>query len=90
MRKRLEVLVDDGEYNAIRDASRKQRLTVSEWVRRALRQVLADEADAVETRLRAIVVASRHRFPTADIEVMLDEIEQGRALRSGTPPAARR
>ena len=81
MSKRLEVLVDDGEYTAIRDAARKQRLTVSEWVRRALRQALADEADAVETRLRAIANASRHRFPTADIEVMLDEIERGQALR---------
>ena len=90
MRKRLEVLVDDGEYSAIREASRKQRLAVSEWVRRALRQALAGEAAAVETKLAAIANASRHRFPTADIEVMLDEIERGRALRSGTAPAARR
>ncbi len=34
-----------------------------------------------ETKLRAIAEASRYRFPIADIEVMLREIELGRGLR---------
>ena len=36
---------------------------------------------AIETKLRAIAKASRHRFPTADIDVMLQQIELGRDLR---------
>lgn len=31
----------------------------------------------VDTKLRALARACRHQFPTADIEVMLDEIERG-------------
>ena len=36
----------------------------------------------VEAKLRAIAKAARHEFPTADIEVMLQEIEEGRWLSS--------
>ena len=32
---------------------------------------------AVDARLQALARACRHQFPTADIDVMLDEIEQG-------------
>ena len=36
----------------------------------------------VEAKLRAIAEAARHEFPTADIDVMLQEIEEGRRLSS--------
>ena len=39
----------------------------------------------VEAKLRAIAKAARHEFPTADIDVILREIEEGRRL----PPSRR-
>ena len=40
------------------------------------------ESTSVEAKLRAIAEAARHEHPTADIEVMLREIEAGRRLSS--------
>ena len=40
-------------------------MTIAEWVRQAL---------------RAIAEASRHEYPTADIETTLGEIEAGQRL----------
>ena len=53
-------------------------MAVAEWVRRALRKARSDQLETVEAKLRAIADASRHDFPTADIEVMLREGEAGR------------
>ena len=36
--------------------------------------------EAIEAKLRAIAKASRHNAPTADIEVMLEEIERGYSM----------
>ncbi len=57
-------------------------MTVAEWVRQALRRSRDEKTGAVEAKLRAIAYASRHEFPTADIDVMLGEIEAGRRLNS--------
>ena len=75
MSRRLQVLLDDEEYRAIQAAARRQRVTVSEWVRRALRQARVEHQGVIDAKLRAIAKASRHEFPTADIEDMLREIE---------------
>ena len=75
MSKRLQVLLDDEEYRAIQAAARRQRVTVAEWVRRALRQAQSHHQRTVDAKLRAIAKATRHEFPTADIEDMLQEIE---------------
>ena len=53
-------------------------MSIAEWVRQALaharrREPLGD----VEKKLAAIRAAAKHEFPTADIETMLAEIEQG-------------
>ena len=77
MRKRLEVLLDEEEYKEIQRAARRQRLTLAEWVRQALRQARSGHPGSVEAKLRVIADASRHDFPTADMEVMLQEIEAG-------------
>lgn len=78
MSKRLQVVLDDEEYGRIERFARRERMTVSEWVRRALRQ--AGEAQpSVDAgrKLAAVRAAVRHEFPTADIEQMIREIEQG-------------
>jgi len=77
MSKRLQVLLDEDEYSSIREAAYSQGMTVSEWVRQALRRARDDQPGTAEAKLRAIADASRHSFPTADIETMLTEIEAG-------------
>lgn len=81
MQKRLQVLIDEDEYLEIRAAARRQRVTVAEWVRQVLRKAKSEQPGTVETKLRAIAYASRHQFPTADVDVMLQEIEAGQRLR---------
>ena len=78
MAKRLQILLDEEEYSEIQAVARRRRMTLAEWVRQALRKAKADDPATVETKLRAIADASRHEFPTADIEIMLREIESGR------------
>ena len=75
MSKRLQVLLDDEEYRAIRAAARRLGVTVAERVRRALRQARVEHQRTVDAKLRAIAKATRPEFPTADIEDMLREIE---------------
>ncbi|MCY4454889.1 MAG: antitoxin [Chloroflexi bacterium] len=80
MSRRLQVLFDEEEYREIQVVARRHRLTVAEWVRQALRKARDDDPGSVEARLRVITEASRNEFPTADIEVMLDEIAAGQRI----------
>ena len=80
MSKRLQVLFDDEEYQEIQAFARRSRMTVAEWVRQALRQARHDDPATVETKLAAVAEAASHEFPTADIDVMLREIEAGHRL----------
>ncbi|MDX1567600.1 MAG: hypothetical protein R3223_07355 [Longimicrobiales bacterium] len=78
MSKRLQVVLDDKEYQEIKRAARQQGLSLSEWVRRSLaeardRQPIADASK----KLAVVRAAAEHEFPTADIEQILREIEQG-------------
>ncbi len=73
MTKRIQVLIEEQEYLEIQAIARRRRMTVSEWVRRALRKAMDDQPGTAEAKLRAIVDAPRHSFPTADIETMLGE-----------------
>ena len=79
MSKRLQVILDEEEYKEIQGVARRQRVTLAEWVRQALRQARNDHPGTAEAKLRVIADASRHEFPTAEIEVMLREIEAGAA-----------
>lgn len=78
MSKRLQVLLDEPEMREIRKLARAKRMTVAEWVRQALRfvreQVPREES---ARKLDAVRSATRHHFPTGDIEEMLSEIEKG-------------
>lgn len=80
MSKRLQVVLDEEEYEEIQNIARRQRMTLAEWVRQSLRQARLDQPGTVEAKLRVIADASRHEFPTADIEDMIREIEVGRRL----------
>jgi len=75
---RLQVVMNEAELEAIRAAARESNMTVSEWVRvnlrDARRRVPAGDAGR---KLAAIRAADRHAYPTADIDLMLAEIERG-------------
>ena len=77
MAKRLQVLFDEAEYVEIQEAARRERMSIAEWVRQALREARRGPAGRVETKLRALAEASSHEFPTGDIDEMLREIDAG-------------
>ncbi len=78
MAKRLQVILQDPEYNEIRRIARSRRMSIAEWVRQALsrasrREPLGDSAK----KLDLIRAAARHQYPTAEINEMLQQIERG-------------
>jgi hypothetical protein len=78
MSKRLQVLLPDPEMSEIQRLAKRERLTVGEWVRRALRDARASRPVIdPETKLKAVRRGATYSFPTADVEQMLSEIEQG-------------
>ena len=84
MSKRLQVMLDDAELREIQRIARRQRLTVAEWVRQALRAARRHGPGGDATRkLESVRAAVRHSFPTAGVEEMLADIERGYSGRAG-------
>jgi hypothetical protein len=80
MSQRLQVLLDEEEFAEIRRVARRQRMTVAEWVRQALRAARRNEpVGEPKRKLAAVREAARGGYPTADIATMLAEIERGYA-----------
>ena len=77
MTKRLQVLFEDEEFLAIQASAQKERVTVAEWVRQALRIARQRRSLGQQDKLRAISKAVQHQFPTANIDQMLTEISMG-------------
>lgn len=79
MSKRLQVILSDQEYAEIREAAERQRLTISEWVRRSLARQRAGEPTVhVKRKLEVIRCAAAYKDgPAVDIEQVLAEIERG-------------
>jgi hypothetical protein len=78
MSKRLQVILDDAELAAVRRAAKRSQMTTAEWVRQALRAARKAEPKAdVGRKLAAVQAAAAYEFPTADLDQMLVEIEQG-------------
>jgi hypothetical protein len=78
MSKRLQVILSDEEYEELRLVSSSAGMTVSEWVRQALRKMRRDQSLLeTEGKIDAVRAAAKHGFPTGDIDAMLDEIETG-------------
>jgi hypothetical protein len=76
--KRLQVLLADDEMSDIQLLARRERLTVGEWVRRTLREArMHRSVNEPEAKLKAVRRAAEYSFPTAEIDQMLKEIEQG-------------
>jgi hypothetical protein len=78
MSKRLQVLLDEAELSEIQRAARSQKMTVAEWVRRTLRTARdCESAGDAKKKLEVVRAASRHSYPTADIDQMIADIESG-------------
>lgn len=78
MSTRLQVVLSDAELASLKELAASEGVTVSEWVRRSLREASRRHTSGkVDDRLAAVRVAADYAFPTADIDVMLDEIERG-------------
>jgi hypothetical protein len=71
-------MLDDAELAEIQKAARRQRMTTAEWVRQALRAARrVQPRGEAKKKLDVVRAATRHAFPTADIDQMLQEIERG-------------
>jgi hypothetical protein len=80
MSKRLQVIIEEAEYRAIRKHAKRRGLTVAAWVRSALRTARDQQpAGDADRKLAAVRAATECSFPTADIDDMLAEIERGYA-----------
>jgi hypothetical protein len=78
MSKRLQVLLPDDEMAGIQRLARRERMSVGEWVRQALREARSRKpVNDSDTKLKAVRRAAGLSFPTADIDQMLAEIERG-------------
>jgi hypothetical protein len=72
----LKLVMSGEELNSIRDVAREQGMTVTEWVRETLAKACCHVAVGDgDRKLAAIRAAVEYRFPTADIDQMLSEIE---------------
>ena len=84
MSKRLQALLGESEFREIQRMARRHRMTVAEWVRQALRAARRREPlGEADKKLAVVRAASRHTFPTADVEQMLAETER---VYPGRPP----
>lgn len=76
--KRLQVVVTDAELRRFDDSAREHGLSLSEWVRQALRSAERETAlGSADAKLASVRAAARHAFPAPDIDEMNAEIEHG-------------
>lgn len=78
MSKRLQVLLDEREFDELKSTAANEGITVAEWVRRAIRSARRQKSDGdVERKLAAIRTATQYSFPAPDIDQMNAEIAMG-------------
>lgn len=81
---RLELILEDEELEEIQRLAHERRMSAVDWVRQTLRSVSPrGQARSSKEKLAVVSRAAKHSFPTADIDRMLHEIEQG---YGGEPP----
>lgn len=82
MSMRLQIIVDEDEAERYRKAARREELSLSQWVRNALRKELRSQrGPSPEQKVAALDKALQKGHPTRDIDQMISEIEAGRGLR---------
>ena len=74
---RLQVLIPGALENRLRKAARRARTSKGAWVRRAIEERLERESGGVPPD--PLAALREIDAPTADIDVMIAEIEAGRS-----------
>lgn len=70
--------MDDVELEEIKRAAHRNRMTVAEWVRQALRVARRQDAPlSTDRKIQAVREATRHDYPSGGIDEMLADIERG-------------
>jgi hypothetical protein len=77
MMRRPQVLGEEAEYRRLHGAARRERMTLAEWVRQALRAAFRQELADREKKLGAVRAAARHSLSSGDVEQMAQEIARG-------------
>lgn len=78
MPKRLRIVLRDSEYLEIKRLARLRRISISEWVHKALTTARHRESVGnIEKKLKALRTAMKFEFATGDIGDILAEIERG-------------
>jgi hypothetical protein len=78
MTKRLQVILQDPDYQEIQLMARSRHMSIAEWVRQALDLACRREPlGGIGKKLEVIRSAARHDYPVSDIGGMLAEIERG-------------
>jgi Ribbon-helix-helix protein, copG family len=74
----MQVLLPEPELAEIQSLADREKLSVGEWVRRALREARSQRS-LLEPRakLKSVRHAAEYSFPTTDVDQMLAEIERG-------------
>jgi len=78
MSHRLQVLIPEELDARIRKAARRSRVSMGEWVRRAIETALRGPATAVRDSPDPVARLASLDGPTGGIDKMLSEIEAGR------------
>jgi plasmid stability protein len=69
----LQISVDDDLDAQIQQAARRHHASAEQWVRTAIERALAEEP-----RLDPVAELASLKGPTADLDLMLQQIEAGR------------
>ena len=81
MSKRLQLVLDDEEMSELREVAKRNRMSIAEWARQALRAARRREPvhsrHSREKKLAALRTACEHAFHAGTIEEMLEESERG-------------
>ena len=76
----LQVPLSEKEYGDLKAIASRCGQSVDGWAREVLLKTRNEQSHTVESKLHAIAEASKHSFPSGDIEEILSEIEVGRKL----------
>jgi hypothetical protein len=79
MSKRLQVILADQEMTYLKQSAQREKLSVGEFVRRAIRDRFLADAEYTKRMLEALeeALAYEPKAPAPPIEQMNAEIEQG-------------
>ncbi len=70
--------MDDAELREIKRHARRERMTVAEWVRQALRAARRRTSVVpLDRKLQVVREATRYEYPTGEIDEILSDIERG-------------